>query len=421
MITIHESNTTEFNTLGLGALVPSSCIVQEELNGLFELEMEHSYDEWGKWKNIENNRIIVATTPRGKQAFRIYKVNPTMENIKVNARHIFYDLLDNFVLSYQVNNMTATEAIERLQSRLTTSMPFTLSTDITTTGSISMYNVNPIYAIMSLDNDNKGFISVFGGELLRDNYKVQIKTSIGTDKGVVIRYSKNLIGLEIEEDISNVATRIYGVWGDEGYHIPNRYIDSPLINSYPFPKIYLHEDTSAKSDSECIANINKLYENGIDKPIVNIRADFQLLAKTAEYKNYAMLEDVQLGDIVTVINNKMNFNKKATVISYKWDCLLDKYNTVELGDFVKDITQSITSGEKAVNSATSANTTVKQVYSMISGNITIVNDTLYICIDSKDYTTANKLFKWGINGLQFSSTGVNGTWSTIINTEGQIV
>ena len=159
----------------------------------------------------------------------------------------------------------------------------------------------------------------------------------------------------------------------------------------------------AKSDSECIANINKLYENGIDKPIVNIRADFQLLAKTAEYKNYAMLEDVQLGDIVTVINNKMNFNKKATVISYKWDCLLDKYNTVELGDFVKDITQSITSGEKAISSAVSANTTVKQVYSMISGNITIVNDTLYICIDSKDYTTANKLFKWGVNGLQFSS------------------
>ena len=246
MITIHESNTTEFNTLGLGALVPSSCIVQEELNGLFELEMEHSYDEWGKWKNIENNRIIVATTPRGKQAFRIYKVNPTMENIKVNARHIFYDLLDNFVLSYQVNNMTATDAIEQLQSKLTTSMPFTLSTDITTTGSISMYNVNPIYALMSSDNDNKGFISVFGGELLRDNYKIQIKTSIGTDKGVVIRYSKNLIGLEIEEDISNVATRIYGVWGDEGYHIPNRYIDSPLINSYPFPKIYLHEDTSSK-------------------------------------------------------------------------------------------------------------------------------------------------------------------------------
>ena len=39
MITIHEKTAQTFETLGLGALVPNSCIVTEELNGAYELEL----------------------------------------------------------------------------------------------------------------------------------------------------------------------------------------------------------------------------------------------------------------------------------------------------------------------------------------------------------------------------------------------
>lgn len=37
------------------------------------------------------------------------------------------------------------------------------------------------------------------------------------------------------------------------------------------------------------------------------------------------------GDMVTVINTKMGFQKQAKVISYEWDCLMEQYNDVELG------------------------------------------------------------------------------------------
>ena len=102
MVTIHEKNSITFDTLGLGALLPSLCTVKEELNGLYELEMEHPYDQWGKWEDIENGRILCVSTLRGKQAFRIYNIKPTMESITVNARHIFYDLLDNFIQSCSI-------------------------------------------------------------------------------------------------------------------------------------------------------------------------------------------------------------------------------------------------------------------------------------------------------------------------------
>ena len=89
MITIHEKTAKTFDTFGLGALVPGSCIVTEELNGAYELELKHPYDEGGKWKRIERGRILYASTPRGMQPFRIYYVKPSMQEIAVNARHIF--------------------------------------------------------------------------------------------------------------------------------------------------------------------------------------------------------------------------------------------------------------------------------------------------------------------------------------------
>ena len=91
MITIHEKTAKSYDALGLGALLPASCVVTEELNGAFGLEMEHPYDEGGKWRRVERGRILYAPTPTGPQPFRIYNTTPSMDSIKVNARHIFYD------------------------------------------------------------------------------------------------------------------------------------------------------------------------------------------------------------------------------------------------------------------------------------------------------------------------------------------
>ena len=85
MIVIYDKTHTEKE----GGLSPLSCVISEELNGSYELTMEHPYDETGKWKRIAGEKIILADTPKGKQPFRIYNVKPEMEKITVNARHIF--------------------------------------------------------------------------------------------------------------------------------------------------------------------------------------------------------------------------------------------------------------------------------------------------------------------------------------------
>lgn len=343
MVTIHDKKSNNFNTLGLGALLPSSCIVTEELNGSYELKMEHPYDPDGKWKRIAEENVILASTPRGMQPFRIYRVHPDMGRISVYARHIFYDLLDNGCINIVSKGTTAKAIMKAIQTGLLNPMPFTFETNITTSSAVEFADGNPVQMLLG-DSETGSFVQTFGGEILRDGYRVAMQTSIGADRDVAIRYGKNLVGLEVDEDISNVKTRIIC---DTGRY--REIYDSPYIDLYAFPKVHLISKFAWMS--VLTKEAEAMLASGCDLPKVNIKVDFVELTKTEEYKDYAILEEVFLGDMVTIINDRMGFHKKAKVISYEWDCLLNRYGKIELGDFVTTIASSITSGMNSGSTA----------------------------------------------------------------------
>lgn len=367
MITIHEKTAQTFDTIGLGTLVPSSCIVTEELNGAYELELKHPYDEGGKWKRIERGRILYASTPRGMQPFRIYYVKPTMKEIAVNARHIFYDLLDNQCEPIS-HSGTAEAALTALQAAFAYPMPFSFDTDISLTGTLTTGRMNPVQALLSDDDEATSFVKGYGGELLRDGFRVSVKAALGQDRGVSIRYGKNLVGLEVTEDESEVKTRII-CYGKNG----SATLESPHLGDYIYPKIYTLEDEN-KTLSEVQAEAQKLLDEGCDIPSINIKVDFVALEKTVEYRDYAVLEEVFLGDMVTVINTKMGFRKRAKVISYEWDCLLEQYNDVELGDFIPTLAASVTSGVKSGSLASSAAVGTAAVMAALQAHLNDTNN-----------------------------------------------
>lgn len=367
MITIHEKTAQTFETFGLGALVPNSCIVTEELNGAYELELKHPYDDGGKWKRIERGRILYASTPRGMQPFRIYYVKPTMKEIAVNARHIFYDLLDNQCEPIS-HSGTATAALTALQAAFAYPMPFIFDTDISLAGTLTTGRMNPVQALLSDDDEATSFVKGYGGELLRDGFRVSVKAALGQDRGVSIRYGKNLVGLEVTEDESNVKTRIV-CYGKNG----SVTLDSPHLGDYIYPKIHTLTEEN-KSISEVQAEGQKLLDEGCDIPSINIKVDFVALEKTVEYRDYAVLEEVFLGDMVTVINTKMGFRKRAKVISYEWDCLLEQYNDVELGDFIPTLAASVTSGVKSGSLASSAAVGTAAVMAALQAHLNDTNN-----------------------------------------------
>ena len=367
MITIHEKTAKTFDTFGLGALVPSHCVVEEELNGAYELELKHPYDEGGKWKRIERGRILYASTPRGKQPFRIYYVKPSMKEIAVNARHIFYDLLDNQCKPI-THSGTATAALAALQTAFAYPMPFSFDTDISLTGTLTTGRMNPVQVLLSDDDEATSFVKGYGGELLRDGFRVSVKAALGQDRGVSIRYGKNLVGLEVTEDESNVKTRIV-CYGKNG----SVTLESPHLGDYIYPKIYTLEDEN-KTLSEVQEEAQALLDGGCDIPSINIKVDFVALEKTVEYREYAVLEEVFLGDMATVINTKMGFQKQAKVISYEWDCLLEQYNEVELGDFIPTLAASVTSGVKSGSLASSAAVGTAAVMAALQAHLNDTNN-----------------------------------------------
>lgn len=355
---IFEQNAQQFQTIGLGTLVPSEAVVSEELNGDFTLTFQHPYDTGGKWKRIEMGRIVLAETPKGKQPFRIYYHKPTMDGIEVQARHIFYDLMDNICESVEFSG-SAQGAMDAIKAGMSVPMPFTFYTDISCdTGGIGCIMDNPVSLLLreewdDQEGETKSFFYFYGGELKRDFFSVSMLESLGSDRGVFIAYRKNLVGLEVTEDISDVATRIYPV-GKDGLALDGQYIDSPYIGNYAYPKIKVIEDTNAETQSDLQKIAEDYFANGGDVPKVNIKVDFTDLSQTAEYKQYSNLEKVFLGDTVTVFNQKMGFSKKAKVISYKFDPLLKRYKGMELGDFSPTVTSPITKGANAGEVANTA-------------------------------------------------------------------
>ncbi len=358
IVIIFEQDEQNFDTIGLGMLVPNSGEVYEEFNGDFTLTFQHPYDASGKWKRIEMGRIVLAETPRGKQPFRIYYHKPTMDGIEVQARHIFYDLMDNICESVEFSG-SAQGAMDAIQNSLSIPMPFTFYTDILCdTGSIGCTMDNPVSLLLKEEWDNnegetKSFFYFYGGELKRDFFNVSMLESLGSDRGVFIAYRKNLVGLEVTEDISDVATRIYPI-GKDGLALEGQYIDSPYIGNYAYPKIKVIEDTNAETQSDLQKIAEDYFANGGDVPKVNIKVDFTDLSQTEEYKQYSNLEKVFLGDIVTVFNQKMGFSKKAKAISYKFDPILKRYKGMELGDFSPTVTNPITKGANAGEVANTA-------------------------------------------------------------------
>lgn len=325
-----------------------STSVEEESNGLYELVLEHPRDEIGN--QLTNGKIIKAPTPRGDQLFRIYKPIKNLKTYTIYARHIFYDLLNNFIESAKPTNADGNAAIQRILDRLQFSQRFIGSSDIADYSEAYYVRMNPVQALIGADNS---FINVWGGELIRDNFTFRINVRGGFDTGYEIRTGKNLTGAEIELDESGVYTRIYPsvvIEDNVVTTLPEEYIDSPLILNYESPRIIEERIELTDEQKELplseIYNLMRnhcsdLFEKGLDKPSVNYKVDFVELRKTAQYAEFEILETVNLYDDVRIYIKELNIDIVARVIKIEYDSLKEQYNKIELGNFKNSLSSQL--------------------------------------------------------------------------------
>lgn len=435
MIHIYEKTATVFTGMGLAVLQPLSAMIEEELNGTYMLTLEMPQDD--TWCREE--RIVTAPTPKnGIQAFRIYCPVIDLDDRKVvYARHIFYDLLDNFIETATLTGNGAT-ALNTLLSATQYSHPFTGTSSISTTASVSVKMMNPVAALL---DGEESVVSLWDGELERDNFTVSMPSRLGADRGVEIRYRKNLTGLNVKTDLSGVATRLIptGLYGNNVLlKLDTKYVDSPLLSHYTNPKIrHIHypdvKVTPERTVEQCKAALELLCQfeflAGCDLPQITAKIEFVPLQDTEEYKHLSVLETVYLGDTVTVKHEGYGVDIHARVVSYRYNAVTETYDHVVIGSVAPTLGQSFSSQIQHVQNTVQS--TKSELESAIETTTTLLNNALggyvvkkqneLLIMDTVDEMTATKVWRWNLNGLGYSSTGIQGPYTTAITMNGAIV
>lgn len=434
---LFPATATEFTTKGLGTLSDAvRCEVTEERNGAFAMELDYPISGVHFGHISQRGLILAEPSPGGTpQPFRIYRISrPIGGVVTVYANHISYDLSGYPVAPYTASN--AQSAVAGLRTYAMVQPPFTITTDLTGSGSFA---ATAPTSIRSLFGGSEGsLIDVYGGEWQYDRYAIKLLRQRGTDRGVRIVYGKNLTDLNQEENCSEVYTGIvpyYSAGGGETVIVGDQIIalpDADYVKILPVDLSQSFEDPPTVAQLNA-AGVDYLKTHDIVTPAVSLKVSFVPLQGSAAAEDAAPLETVNLCDTVTVSFPRLGVAAKAKVVKTVYDCLRGRYTSVEIGTIRTSIADTIASSvaeirqkpnigamEKAILSATAQITGAKGGYVVIRYNAEGLPYELLI-MDTPDIKTAQDVWRWNSGGFGHSSNGYNGPYTTAITQDGQII
>ena len=431
--------STGFNGNGIGALPDCvSCTVTEQRNGSFELALEYPVD--GLHYESLRQRALVRAKPNPfaeEQYFRIYKISRPMNGIvTVYARHISYDLSGVPVAPCSANS--ASTALAALRYAAAVPCDFTLWTDKSTQADFAV--TKPRSMRSALGGADGSILEVYGGEFEWDNTTVKLHSSRGQDRGVSIRYGKNLLDVKQEENCAELYTGIYPYYADSEGAItllPEKIVNAP--GTYDFTRVLTVDLSAEFEDTPSAEELRQAAEkyietNRIGVPAVSLTVSFAQLEQTEEYKNLALLERVGLCDTVHVRFERLGVQADAKVITTTYNVLQDRYASVELGDAKTTLADTVSGiaqdTQQAVDKTKSAlEKAIDRATQLITGNLgghVVLHtgadgtpDELLI-MDTTDINTATKVWRHNLSGWGYSNTGYNGQYRLAATMDGAI-
>lgn len=478
---LFEAGQTDFTTNGLGRLTDAiSCTVTEERNGQYELHMEYPIDGH-LMEEITYSRIIYAIPADNKaaQPFRIYRISKPLSGVvEIDAEHISYQMMHIPVIGFTATGLA--DALTGLMENSAETNPFTLSFEpgfgsAATTNGFRVTKPDNLRAL--LFGQQGSIIDIYGGEWEFDGYNAILHYARGDDKGVTIRYGKNLTDLKQEENIESTYTGICPFWagmdanGDETVvTLETPVVHSAAANNYPYQRTKVVDFSSEFQEqptAEQLYNRAAAYiqNNDIGSPKVSLDVSFVALAQTQEYAELTKKEHINLCDTVTVSFPLLNVSTKAKVVKTVWDVLVDRYESITIGEIGGRLSTSLQESEnRAVERAVaqtqetgdatyatasqmhSANVEIGRIGSIayrslykgealsgLNGGRVFINldipaqdpahpipTDLYVLVDGTVLATVQKLFRFDENGLMYSSGGTSGTWTSIVDANGKV-
>lgn len=354
---------------GDAVLFPLSCTIRAELNGTWQLSLEHPIDSGGIWAMIEDGAVLKAPSWQGDQLWRIFSRTRSEGGVSATAYPIFLDAAnDVFLQDVRPTNTNGAGALQTIFNNTR----YGVHSDITRTATAYYIRQNAIEAIAGTADNT--FLKRWGGEIIYDNYDITINEQAGRDNGFVIRTGLNQLvdGIRETIDWSEVVTRVVPV-AYNGYTLTGStpWVNSPSINLYPVvrTKVWQFDDIRLASEVSDTEDTTGMYlatdltdlrnalrtraaalfsDEYIDQPKITVDVDMIDLASLAEYRRFSFDGQVGLGDTVQVENTKIGVWYQLRVAALEYDCIRQRVTNVTVGEIQKDaITEFTKQGAEA--------------------------------------------------------------------------
>lgn len=427
LIRVYDSNEKLFNHNGIKSLHPLFAEITKKDNSDYYIELEDTLDNL---EYYQKGLIIRVNTPWLAQCFRCD--NPKIKNNRVSCKawHLSYDSKNYIIKDAYSVDKNCNDALEHFNSATDITSPFTTISDITKTLSTRMVT-------RTLFEIYENFISddMYGGHWYRDNWTLGIKVNIGQDRGVVLAYNKNITDMQISENWDDVCTKIlpYTTDGDTRIYLDNTYLElEEDLYDIPYTKIVKFDNPYNKDDYED-------YDTFLSDTKVWLEntANYYLQQNKMPKVNYSVsssLKDVSdIGDTIYIKHPKCKVDIITNVIGIKYDCIGEKYTKIEFGNFkkeIKNLQQQITGEiEKTTSKIMNENKVLlreeldeatAKFNNMLGSSYKIIEEDKIMFVDKLPKEEATYVLKISNGGIGFSSTGINGTFTSAWTLDGTL-
>lgn len=421
MIRLFGITDTSFSSNGDLVINPLRAKVHKEDNGPFFLDLETNLDYVD---NLIEGNIIIADTPQGDQAFRVGNVEKTRFKIKTRCYHVFYDSENYLIADSYVVEKNCNDALDHLNMATDNLSPFTTLSDVQTIKSFRCVRKSLYEAISTV-------LERWGGHLVRDNFNIQIRNSIGQDNGVTVRYAKNLKEITCEENWDDVVTKLMPV-GKDGVLLPEMYLYSDTQYALPYTKTVSFSQEIDEEDYET--------EDAYNEAIIDdlrIQAQNYLEENCVPKVNYTLKANLEkisdVGDTIAVIDERLEINLVTHLIAYDYDCILKQYTELEFGNFqqkLSNLVSGITSSTQQQideNNATiqvivsdELQAATDKIWESLGDSYVIYDGDKILVVDTLPKEEARNVIMINNGGLAFSQTGINGTFNSAWTIDGTL-
>ncbi|EOF69683.1 phage tail tip lysozyme [Enterococcus faecium] len=441
LVYVYEEMPADLETNG-HALIDWADLpeINRILNGDYTFYGNYSLDG----QNVEylkEDNFIRAEDEDGKMKyFEIKKVTKNLNSFSVTGRAIGYMLSRNFIESSFTQNGTGSIIMSRLKAALAFEQPFSFESDIQTVHQFTVKQTNPVDAVIGSNNGNENLASITAGELDMDNYRFRLLSRIGKDNGYRVDLGVNLESIEEEID-GNYYNSLYliggvpeGDYDEDKEPITYKYLELTGVTDKN-RRIGKYENSELTTVEELKKWGQSKFDNDrVHEPSITHTVSMVQLENTMEYEDlYDDIARLHFGDTCYCTVAKLGIEVAERMIEYTWYPTLGKYKSVTLGNDIEFYTNATATETAKLRQKVESRTelmveAVRNASSWITGTkggyVRMRPEKApseILIMDKPSVTDAQKVWRWNLGGLGYSSNGVDGPYGLAMTQDGAIV